>query len=118
MCVLTHLLFLSFTYLLTITGSENDNTVLELTYNWGEQTPYEKGGAYGHIAIQVDDVYKACESIAELGGKIIRPAGPMKGGSTVIAFVEDPDGYKVELLGPRDYNLDGIEGYVPGQCNK
>lgn len=78
-------------------GDEKDSTVLELTWNWG-QSEYDMGDAYGHIAIGVDDVYAACERIREAGGNIVREPGPMKGGTTVIAFVEDPDGYKVELL--------------------
>ena len=78
-------------------GDEVDHAVLELTYNW-DQDRYEMGDAYGHIAIGVDDVYAACDGIRERGGKIVRDAGPMKGGSTVIAFVEDPDGYKIEFL--------------------
>lgn len=78
-------------------GDEKDSTVLELTHNW-DVAGYDLGDAYGHIAIAVDDVYAACERIKNLGGKVVREAGPMKGGTTVIAFVEDPDGYKVELL--------------------
>lgn len=78
-------------------GDEADHAVLELTYNW-DQDRYEMGDAYGHIAIGVDDVYAACDAIRERGGNIVRDAGPMKGGSTVIAFVEDPDGYKIEFL--------------------
>ena len=78
-------------------GDESDTAVLELTYNWGTGS-YDLGNAYGHIAIGVDDVYAACDKIKEKGGKIIREAGPMQGGNTVIAFVEDPDGYKIELL--------------------
>ena len=78
-------------------GEESDSTVLELTHNWGE-SEYEIGTAYGHIAIGVDDVYEACEKIKKAGGKVVREAGPMAGGTTVIAFVEDPDGYKIELL--------------------
>jgi lactoylglutathione lyase len=78
-------------------GDEADHAVLELTYNW-DQDRYEMGDAYGHIAIGVDDVYAACDAFRERGGKIVRDAGPMKGGSTVIAFVEDPDGYKIEFL--------------------
>ncbi|MGE3771550.1 MAG: lactoylglutathione lyase [Gammaproteobacteria bacterium] len=78
-------------------GDERESTVLELTHNWDTKA-YEMGGAYGHIAIGVDDVYATCERIRARGGKIVREAGPMKGGRTVIAFVEDPDGYKVELL--------------------
>jgi lactoylglutathione lyase len=78
-------------------GNEKSSTVLELTHNW-EVAKYDHGDAYGHIAIAVDDVYAACERIRELGGNVVRDAGPMKGGTTVLAFVEDPDGYKVELL--------------------
>lgn len=78
-------------------GDERDSTVLELTHNW-DTNAYDMGAAYGHIAIGVDDVYATCDRIRERGGKIVREAGPMKGGHTVIAFVEDPDGYKVELL--------------------
>lgn len=78
-------------------GTEAKNTVLELTYNW-DTSSYDLGDAYGHIAIGVDDAYVACETIKQKGGKVVREAGPMKGGSTVIAFVEDPDGYKIELI--------------------
>jgi lactoylglutathione lyase len=78
-------------------GEESDSTVLELTHNWG-QSEYDMGNAYGHIAIGVDDVYEACERIRTAGGNIVREAGPMAAGTTVIAFVEDPDGYKIELL--------------------
>jgi lactoylglutathione lyase len=78
-------------------GPEDRNAVLELTYNYGIEQ-YDLGSAYGHVAIQVDDAYQACERIQAAGGKVTRPAGPVKGGSTVIAFVEDPDGYKIELI--------------------
>jgi lactoylglutathione lyase len=78
-------------------GPEADNAVLELTFNYGVEH-YDLGSAYGHIAIEVDDAYAACERIQAAGGVIARPAGPVKGGSTVIAFVEDPDGYKIELI--------------------
>jgi len=78
-------------------GDVKDATVLELTHNWDVKN-YEHGDAYGHIAISVDDVYAACDRIREMGGNVVREAGPMKGGTTVLAFVEDPDGYKVELL--------------------
>ncbi len=78
-------------------GEERDTAVLELTHNW-DTSRYEPGNAYGHIAIGVDDVYAACEAIRGRGGKIVREAGPMKGGTAVLAFVEDPDGYKIELL--------------------
>ncbi|RCJ19388.1 lactoylglutathione lyase [Nostoc sp. ATCC 43529] len=78
-------------------GDESDNTVIELTYNWGVEK-YELGNAYGHIALGVDDIYTKCEEIRDQGAKIVREPGPMKNGSTVIAFVEDPDGYKIELI--------------------
>jgi lactoylglutathione lyase len=78
-------------------GGEDHAAVIELTHNW-ETEKYELGTAYGHIAIGVDDVYAACDRIRERGGKIIRQPGPMAGGSAVLAFVEDPDGYKIELL--------------------
>ena len=78
-------------------GDESQNAVIELTYNWGVSS-YELGNAFGHIAIAVDDAYKACEEIKARGGKVAREAGPMKHSTTVIAFVEDPDGYKLELV--------------------
>ena len=78
-------------------GDESDTAVLELTHNW--DTPsYQLGSGYGHIAIEVDDAYKACEDVGKRGGKVTRAAGPMKHGATVIAFVEDPDGYKIEFI--------------------
>ena len=78
-------------------GDEADNAVIELTHNW--DTPsYELGNAFGHIALEVADAYAACAEIKQRGGKVVREAGPMKHGKTVIAFVEDPDGYKVELI--------------------
>jgi lactoylglutathione lyase len=78
-------------------GDESDHTVLELTYNWGTES-YDLGNGYGHIALGVDDIYAACEMIKGQGGKVTREPGPMQHGSTVIAFVEDPNGYKVELI--------------------
>jgi lactoylglutathione lyase len=78
-------------------GDESQNTVIELTYNWGVEK-YDLGNAYGHIALGVDDIYTTCEAIKQQGGKVTREPGPMKHGSTVIAFVEDPDGYKIELI--------------------
>ena len=78
-------------------GSYPDHAELELTYNYGVDS-YDLGTAYGHIALQVEDAKAACERIREAGGKVTREAGPVKGGTTVIAFVEDPDGYKVELI--------------------
>jgi lactoylglutathione lyase len=81
-------------------GDEARGAVLELTYNYGV-TSYEMGTAFGHIAIAVDDAAAACAAIREKGGKVTREAGPVKGGTTVIAFVEDPDGYKIELIEAR-----------------
>ena len=78
-------------------GEESDTAVIELTYNWGVET-YDLGDAYGHIALGVDDIYGTCAQIKERGGRVTREPGPMKHGSTVIAFVTDPDGYKVELI--------------------
>lgn len=78
-------------------GEEKDNTVIELTYNWGV-SEYDLGKGYGHIALGVDDIYNTCDRIKTQGGKVSREPGPMKHGSTVIAFVEDPDGYKIELI--------------------
>ena len=79
-------------------GDEDSSTVLELTHNWGQKEPYQIGSAYGHIAVGVPNVYAACEQMAKEGVKIPRPAGPMKGGSHPIAFIEDPDGYRIELI--------------------
>lgn len=79
-------------------GEEANTTVLELTHNWDQAEPYSIGSGYGHIAIAVPDIYAACDRLAKEGVAIPRPPGPMKHGSTVIAFVEDPDGYKVELI--------------------
>jgi lactoylglutathione lyase len=78
-------------------GDESDTAVIELTYNYGVEK-YEMGGAFGHLAIEVPDAYKACETAKAKGGVVSREAGPVKGGSTVIAFVQDPDGYKIELI--------------------
>ncbi|WP_137297367.1 lactoylglutathione lyase [Psychromonas sp. SP041] len=82
-------------------GDELDTTVIELTYNWGTDA-YDLGNAYGHIAIETDDIYQTCEKIKSLGGVITREAGPVKGGTTVIAFVKDPDGYMIELINKKD----------------
>ncbi len=79
-------------------GPESEQTVIELTYNWDTDS-YDLGTAFGHIAIEVDNVYDACDAIKLKNGKIIREAGPMNAGSTVIAFIEDPDGSPIELLG-------------------
>lgn len=79
-------------------GEESDTAVIELTHNWDQAEPYTIGSGYGHIAIGVPDAYAACDALRAAGAKITREPGPMKHGSTVIAFVEDPDGYKVELI--------------------
>lgn len=81
-------------------GDESENTVIELTYNWGVDN-YELGKGFGHIAVEVDDVYQATAEIKNRGGNILRDAGPMNAGTTVIAFVTDPDGYEIELIGKR-----------------
>ena len=86
-------------------GDEEHHTVLELTHNW-DTANYDLGNAYGHIAIAVDDAYQACAEIKARGGNVVREAGPMKGGTTVIAFVEDPDGYKIELIQQDQYAMD------------
>ena len=86
-------------------GNNPDHAELELTYNWGVES-YEMGTAYGHIALGVPDAYAACEKIKASGGNVTREAGPVKGGSTVIAFVTDPDGYKVELIQRPEYASD------------
>jgi lactoylglutathione lyase len=77
-----------------------DGAQIELTYNWGVGN-YDLGSGYGHVAVEVDDVYRACAAVRERGGKVIRDAGPMNAGTSIIAFVEDPDGYPIELVGPR-----------------
>ena len=81
-------------------GDEKSNTAIELTHNW-DTAEYELGSGFGHLAIEVDDVYAATDKIRNAGGKIIREAGPMNAGTTIIAFVADPDGYPIELLGPK-----------------
>ena len=78
-------------------GDESDVAVVELTHNWDTKT-YDLGTGFGHLAIEVEDAYKACDEVKKRGGKVVREAGPMKHGTTVIAFVEDPDGYKIEFV--------------------
>ena len=82
-------------------GDEKDNAVIELTYNWDTDS-YDHGNAFGHLAIEYDDIYKACEEIKSLGGIVSREPGPVKGGSTEIAFVKDPDGYAIERIQKKD----------------
>lgn len=86
-------------FTLAFVGYEDEasGTALELTHNWGTSS-YNLGEGFGHIAIEVDDAYQACENTKKLGGKVTREAGPMKHGTTIIAFVEDPDGYKIEFI--------------------
>ncbi|MFT4268726.1 MAG: lactoylglutathione lyase [Xenophilus sp.] len=79
-------------------GGEDDSTVIELTHNWDQQDAYELGTAYGHLALAVDDVYATCAELAEAGVPIVRPPGPMKHSPTLIAFIQDPDGYRIELI--------------------
>jgi lactoylglutathione lyase len=79
-------------------GDESSDAVIELTHNWDQKEPYALGTAFGHLAIAVPDVYKACEKLAAAGVKVPRPAGPMAHGGSVIAFIEDPDGYRIELI--------------------
>jgi len=79
-------------------GTEADSAVIELTHNWGQEKDYDLGNGFGHVAIGVEDIYALCDSLKEAGVSIPRAPGPMKHGSTVIAFLEDPDGYKIELI--------------------
>jgi lactoylglutathione lyase len=89
-------------------GPEQEQTVLELTHNWGVES-YEMGTAYGHIAIGVDDIQAACKQIEGAGGEITRPPGPMSHGTTVLAFAKDPDGYKIELIDEKSRQLASAE---------
>ena len=82
-------------------GEESEQAVIELTYNWGVES-YELGTAFGHLALEAEDIYATCEALRAAGAKITREPGPVKGGTTVIAFVEDPDGYKIELISKKD----------------
>jgi len=78
-------------------GMESEETVIELTYNW-DKSEYDHGNAFGHIAVEVDDIYKACDEIKKQGTKVIRDPGPMMGSKLLLAFIEDPNGYKIELI--------------------
>ncbi|MUH95361.1 lactoylglutathione lyase [Aliivibrio fischeri] len=89
-------------------GDESQGAVIELTYNWGIEE-YDMGTAFGHIAIGVDDIYATCDAIKAAGGNVTREAGPVKGGSTHIAFVKDPDGYMIELIQNSSASA-GLEG--------
>ncbi len=96
-------------YTLAFVGyqQESEGCVLELTHNW-DTTEYDLGNGYGHIALEVDDIYATCNTIQSLNGKISRAPGPVKGGKTIIAFVEDPDGYKIELIQKKNYSDDEL----------
>lgn len=83
-------------------GTEEENAVIELTHNWGQKEPYQLGTAFGHLAIHVPDIYTTCDQLAKEGVNIPRAPGPMKHGGSVIAFIEDPDGYKIELIEAKD----------------
>ncbi len=78
-------------------GDEADHTVIELTYNW-DTSSYDIGNGFGHLAIEVEDAYRICETVRKQGAKVVREAGPMNAGTTIIAFIEDPDGYKIEFI--------------------
>lgn len=97
-------------YTLAFVGyaDESEQAVLELTYNWGTEK-YELGNGYGHIALSADDIYATCEAIRKAGGNITREPGPVLGGTTEIAFVEDPDGYKIELIQAKSASA-GLQG--------
>ena len=82
-------------------GDEKTHAVVELTHNWDQAAPYDKGDGFGHLAVSVPDIYATCEALAAEGVPVPRPPGPMKHGTTVIAFIEDPDGYKIELVEAR-----------------
>ena len=82
-------------------GDESQGAVIELTYNW-DQSDYDLGNAYGHIALETDDIYATCDAIKTKGGQVTREPGPVKGGTTIIAFVKDPDGYSIELINKKD----------------
>ena len=90
-----------FTYAFVGYDDESKTAVMELTHNWDTKS-YDLGNGYGHVAIQVDDAYKTCDEVKKRGGKVTREPGPMKHGTTVIAFVEDPDGYKIEFVQRKD----------------
>ncbi len=79
-------------------GDEANHTVIELTHNWDQKEPYDLGNGFGHVALGVPDIHKACDALAAAGAKIPRPPGPMKHGTSIIAFIEDPDGYRIELI--------------------
>jgi len=79
-------------------GDEKSHSVIELTYNWGRKEPYAIGDGFGHIAIGASDIYALCDELKKAGGKVVREPGPMQHGATHIAFIEDPDGYKIELI--------------------
>ncbi|MBU0593296.1 MAG: lactoylglutathione lyase [Pseudomonadota bacterium] len=90
-------------------GDEADNSVIELTYNWDTNT-YDLGNGFGHLAVEVEDAFRACEEVRKRGGKVVREAGPMNAGTTIIAFIEDPDGYMIEFIQKKQYTQETING--------
>jgi lactoylglutathione lyase len=90
-------------------GDEADNSVIELTYNWDTNT-YDLGNGFGHLAVEVEDASLACEEVRKRGGKVVREAGPMNAGTTIIAFIEDPDGYMIEFIQKKQYTQETING--------
>jgi lactoylglutathione lyase len=90
-------------------GDEADNSVIELTYNWDTNT-YDLGNGFGHLAVEVEDAFRACEEVRKRGGKVVREAGPMNAGTTIIAFIEDPDGYMIEFIQKKQYTQATING--------
>ena len=96
-------------------GDEVEHSVVELTHNWGTNH-YDLGNGFGHLTIEVEDVCRACEAIRQRGGAIIRSVGPINAGTTIIAFVEDPDGYRIELLGPKNYYPEPRQSQIQRLC--
>lgn len=90
-------------------GDEAGNSVIELTHNW-DTSAYDLGNGFGHLAVEVEDAYRACDEVRKRGGKVVREAGPMNAGATIIAFIEDPDGYKIEFVQKKQRTQETIDG--------
>lgn len=90
-------------------GDEAGNSVIELTHNW-DTSAYDLGNGFGHLAVEVEDAYRACDEVRKRGGKVVREAGPMNAGATIIAFIEDPDGYKIEFVQKKQCTQETIDG--------